>query len=165
MYAGPDARDIPALMDELVADVSAPNGRDPFVLAAMAHLNLVMIHPFRDGNGRMARALQTLVLTHAGLSAPSMNNSETMTVGRCYIDVGQANPRHYHPDCDEVLHVLEGSIEHSADDETVRMGPGDTISIPQGVVHNATNVGDSQAVFVIAFSSADRTAVGESDQG
>ena len=32
------------------------------VAAAMAHLNLTMIHPFKDGNGRMARALQTLVL-------------------------------------------------------------------------------------------------------
>jgi Fic family protein len=31
----------------------------------MAHLNLVMIHPFRDGNGRMARALQTMVLAQA----------------------------------------------------------------------------------------------------
>ncbi|HWE88620.1 MAG TPA: Fic family protein, partial [Pseudonocardiaceae bacterium] len=29
---------------------------------AMAHLNLVMIHPFKDGNGRMARCLQTLLL-------------------------------------------------------------------------------------------------------
>lgn len=28
----------------------------------MAHLNLVMIHPFRDGTGRMARALQTMVM-------------------------------------------------------------------------------------------------------
>ena len=32
----------------------------------MAHLNLVMIHPFRDGNGRMARGLQTLVLAREG---------------------------------------------------------------------------------------------------
>jgi quercetin dioxygenase-like cupin family protein len=90
-----------------------------------------------------------------------MGNSETMTVGRCYIDPGQANPRHHHPECDEVLHVLEGTIEHSADDQLVRMGPGDTISIPQGVVHNARNVGDTQAVFVIAFSSANRTMVKE----
>ena len=34
--------------------------------AAMAHLNLTLIHPFSDGNGRMARCLQTLVLAAAG---------------------------------------------------------------------------------------------------
>jgi Fic family protein len=40
------------------------------VLAAMAHLNLAMIHPFRDGNGRMSRALQTLVLTRNNVVSP-----------------------------------------------------------------------------------------------
>ncbi|TDC02058.1 cupin domain-containing protein [Nonomuraea longispora] len=90
-----------------------------------------------------------------------LGNSATMTVGRCHIAPGQANPRHYHPNCDEVLHVLQGTIEHAAGDQRVAMGPGDTISIPAGVVHNATNVGDDEAVFVISFSSADRRTVGE----
>jgi quercetin dioxygenase-like cupin family protein len=90
-----------------------------------------------------------------------LGNSTTMTVGRCYIDPGRENPRHYHPNCDEVLHVLQGTIEHSLDDRTVVMAAGDTISIPQGVLHNARNVGDQQAIFVISFSSADRQAVGE----
>jgi len=40
------------------------------VSAAMAHLNLVMIHPFRDGNGRMARCLQSLMLAADGTLAP-----------------------------------------------------------------------------------------------
>jgi len=40
------------------------------IRAAMAHLNLVMIHPFADGNGRMGRCLQTLVLTHDRTLAP-----------------------------------------------------------------------------------------------
>ncbi|MGH3246103.1 MAG: Fic family protein [Trebonia sp.] len=37
---------------------------------AMAHLNLVMIHPFRDGNGRMARALTTPVLARSDIGEP-----------------------------------------------------------------------------------------------
>lgn len=36
----------------------------------MAHLNLVMVHPFRDGNGRMARSLQSLVLADTGTLTP-----------------------------------------------------------------------------------------------
>lgn len=93
--------------------------------------------------------------------AGRLGNSTTMTVGRCYIDPGKANPRHYHPNCDEVLHVLQGTIEHSDGDNLRKMGPGDTISIPAGVLHNARNVGDDQAIFVIVFSSADRQVVGE----
>lgn len=46
------------------------------VKAAMAHLNLVMIHPFRDGNGRMARALQTLVLTQSEVPEPIFSSIE-----------------------------------------------------------------------------------------
>ena len=42
----------------------------------MAHLNLVMIHPFRDGNGRMARALQTLALARVGVLAPAFASIE-----------------------------------------------------------------------------------------
>jgi quercetin dioxygenase-like cupin family protein len=90
-----------------------------------------------------------------------LGNSTTMTLGRCYIEPGKENPRHYHPNCDEVLHVLQGTIDHSFDDETVRMNAGDTISIPQGVFHNARNVGTDVAIFVISFSTPDRQVVGE----
>lgn len=70
VYAGPDAEQVSDLMQELVDDI---NNHDPdlpiLVRASMAHLNLVMIHPFKDGNGRMARCLQTLLLTGGGLPA------------------------------------------------------------------------------------------------
>ncbi|HEX4724051.1 MAG TPA: Fic family protein, partial [Pseudonocardiaceae bacterium] len=70
VYAGPDAERVPDLMQELVDDI---NDHDPelpiLVRASMAHLNLVMIHPFKDGNGRMSRCLQTLLLTGGGLPA------------------------------------------------------------------------------------------------
>src|SRR4051794_13236770 len=62
VYEGPDHEAVPALMRELVGVLQRSGDEPVFVRAAMAHLNLVMIHPFRDGNGRMARALQTLVL-------------------------------------------------------------------------------------------------------
>lgn len=91
----------------------------------------------------------------------ALGNSDHMTVGRCYIQPGGANPRHYHPNCDEVLHLIQGCLRHTAGDEVVEMTPGDTISIPANVVHNATNIGEGEAIMVISFSSADRQTVGE----
>lgn len=71
VYEAPPARDVPKLMDELVDQITDHDSVDSStVLAAMAHLNLTMIHPFKDGNGRMSRALQTLVLTRNDIVSP-----------------------------------------------------------------------------------------------
>lgn len=71
VYEGPDAEAVPGLVAELADYLNEPASEDDrLVRAGMAHLNLVMIHPFRDGNGRMARCLQSLVLARAGVLAP-----------------------------------------------------------------------------------------------
>lgn len=71
VYEGPDVGEVPALMEELAAELqSIDEDTSAIVRAAMAHLNLAMIHPFRDGNGRMARCLQTLVLAREGVLSP-----------------------------------------------------------------------------------------------
>jgi len=46
------------------------------IRAAMSHLNLILIHPFSDGNGRMARCLQTLVLAREGILEPQFSSIE-----------------------------------------------------------------------------------------
>jgi Fic family protein len=69
-YEAPGAEMIPSLMSELVTQLNNSPDVPPMVRAALAHLNLTMIHPFRDGNGRMARALQTLALAHGGILEP-----------------------------------------------------------------------------------------------
>lgn len=76
VYEGPEASAVPELIDELVAALALHDGMDLLVRAAMAHLNLVMVHPFRDGNGRMARALQTLVLSRGGITEPAFSSIE-----------------------------------------------------------------------------------------
>lgn len=71
LYEGPLARDVPALVSELVQALNTDTSTPPIIRAGMAHLNLTMIHPFSDGNGRMARILESLVLTRSGiLQAP-----------------------------------------------------------------------------------------------
>ncbi|MFZ4657070.1 MAG: cupin domain-containing protein [Caldilineaceae bacterium] len=87
-------------------------------------------------------------------------NAAELTVGQCIIKPDCANPRHYHPNCEEVLHVLAGTIAHTlAGKERVIMQPGDTITIPPQVVHNAQNIGDQEALVLICFSTAERQAV------
>lgn len=76
VYEGPDFEAVPALVDALITCLRSDHGSDPVVRSAMAHLNLVMIHPFRDGNGRMARALATLVLTRSDIGEPAFSSIE-----------------------------------------------------------------------------------------
>ncbi len=69
VYEGPDIELVPGLMDSFVDSLAAPSSPSVLIDAAMAHLNLVMIHPFSDGNGRMARCIQTLVLVRSGAAS------------------------------------------------------------------------------------------------
>jgi hypothetical protein len=76
-YAGPDGAEVPDLMDEVI-DWLEHGDLDAHVAvrAAMAHLHVVSVHPFRDGNGRIARIVQSLVLARDGLLAPEFNSIE-----------------------------------------------------------------------------------------
>lgn len=76
VYEGPDAERVPALIHELVETLNTDDDQPALVRAAMAHLNLVLIHPFKDGNGRMARCLQTLCLAREGILAPEFSSIE-----------------------------------------------------------------------------------------
>jgi len=76
VYEGPPAEEVPELVENLTADLSADTETPVMLRAAMAHLNLVMIHPFRDGNGRMSRCLQTLVLARDQILAPQFSSIE-----------------------------------------------------------------------------------------
>ena len=75
VYEGPPSEEVPALIAEMLRELEADE--PPVVVkAAMAHLNLTMVHPFSDGNGRMARCLQTLVLARDRLVAPVFSSIE-----------------------------------------------------------------------------------------
>lgn len=76
VYEGADIDDVPKLIRELVDELNAEDHCPAMVRAAMAHLNLVLIHPFRDGNGRMSRALQTLVLAREHIVDPVFSSIE-----------------------------------------------------------------------------------------
>lgn len=77
VYEGPPADMVSNLIAELMDYLNGPRDRDHVLIkSAMAHLNLTMIHPFSDGNGRMARCLQTLVLAIKGIIDPTFSSIE-----------------------------------------------------------------------------------------
>jgi Fic family protein len=75
-YTAPGAAEVPGLMAELVDWLNTDDGAHPLIRAAMAHLHLVSIHPWADGNGRMSRSLQTLLIAREGVLAPEFSSIE-----------------------------------------------------------------------------------------
>lgn len=102
VHEGADVDDVPTLMTELAGTMQA-TAESPLVAAAMVHLNLVMVHPFRDGNGRMARCLQSLVLAGGGTLSPVFMSVEEY-LGRntqSYYDVlAEVGQGHWNPEQD-----------------------------------------------------------------
>jgi quercetin dioxygenase-like cupin family protein len=93
----------------------------------------------------------------------TMRNSENLTFGRVTIKPHAKNPVHRHPNCEELLYVVSGRIEHTLGDARYIMEAGDTIVIPAGVWHNAAALTGEGAELIICFSSADRQT--ESKEG
>ncbi len=76
-YTGPSADQVPDLMRHVTAWLEDGDlDQHVVVRAAMAHLHVVSVHPFRDGNGRVSRLVQSLVLARAGILAPSLGSIE-----------------------------------------------------------------------------------------
>ncbi|WP_146991930.1 Fic family protein [Bradyrhizobium macuxiense] len=75
-YEAPDVEIVNDLIEELVLSLKRQTRGPSIVRAAMAHLNFTMIHPFSDGNGRLARAVQTLVLASDGILDPVFSSIE-----------------------------------------------------------------------------------------
>ena len=64
-YAAPPAERVPAEMAWFLEWFAAPGEADPLLTAGLAHLWFVTIHPFDDGNGRIARAIGDMALARS----------------------------------------------------------------------------------------------------
>jgi len=76
VHEGVDRDLLEPLIDELIAYMNATQAHGSVIRGAMTHLNLAVLHPFSDGNGRAARCLQTAVLCHDGAAAPIFSSIE-----------------------------------------------------------------------------------------
>ena len=79
VHEGVDRDMLEPLVDELIDYMNDADEQPVILRAAMTHLNLTLLHPFSDGNGRTARCFQTAVLTNEGIVAPIFSSIEEYT--------------------------------------------------------------------------------------
>ena len=81
------------------------------------------------------------------------------TVGLATFDAGKSNVQHIHPNCEEVVYVLEGEVVHTLGAQSTRLSAGDLIVVPRGTPHQLLNRTDAPVRAFIVFSSPDRQFV------
>ena len=64
-YEAPPAARVPEEMERFLIWFAKPGDTDPLLVAGLAHLWFVTIHPFEDGNGRIARAIADMALARS----------------------------------------------------------------------------------------------------
>jgi len=64
-YEAPPALRVPDEVEKFLEWFAAPGALDPLLTAGLAHLWFVTIHPFGDGNGRIARAIADMALARS----------------------------------------------------------------------------------------------------
>jgi Fic family protein len=64
-FKAPDAGLVPGEMQKFLDFVNTDATQDPIIKAIIAHLWFVTIHPFSDGNGRLARIITEMLLAHS----------------------------------------------------------------------------------------------------
>ena len=80
------------------------------------------------------------------LSAPGR---EVVQV-RVDFNPGYVAPRHTHPG-EEIIYVLEGTLEYQIDGKPVTVKPGDVLFVPAGTVHSVKNIGTSNGAELATY--------------
>ena len=116
-YVPPKPEDVPELINALIGSLKIKwDAVHPVRLAAFAHLELVNIHPFVDGNGRVARLLMNLILINRGYQIVTIPPALRLD----YINALIAAQREMNPS-DEAFLQLVAESEIEAQKEYCRM--------------------------------------------
>jgi Fic family protein len=104
----PDPVKVPELMEQFISWLHTTD-EHPVLVAANAHLRLVTIHPFVDGNGRTARLLMNLLLMQAGyppaIISPKQRPAYINSLEQAQL---KNDPAAYH---ELILHVVNESLD------------------------------------------------------
>jgi Fic family protein len=171
VYAPPNPGDVPGLMTGLSDWLQrAHKGLHPILTAGIAHLELVAVHPFWDGNGRTARAVATYVMYANDYHFRRFHAWETYLNAdvRAYTDVLAASigesyyaPRDYTPWLEyftealaSTLEDLRAGIQMLREVSEVAYEAGSSIGIDQAQVQALTQASYFGSVTTEAYGEA-----------
>jgi quercetin dioxygenase-like cupin family protein len=83
--------------------------------------------------------------TLAWLSRPQTTGAEKLVVIEVNLSPGHGHNFHKHPEQEEVIYVIEGTIEQWLREEKRMLNPGDSVFIPADTVHASFNVSSNPA--------------------
>jgi len=87
------------------------------------------------------------------VSEPRVTGTKNMIAAVVTLKLGKGHSRHNHPECEEILYVIEGegdqTIEINGKKEKRRVKKGDLIHVPPGVYHETINVGWQKMVLFV----------------
>jgi len=93
VYMPPDVENVKPLLSNLIIFIDSNRNRiDPLILAGIFHKQMVLIHPFVDGNGRATRLATKVLLAGMGLNTFnlfSFENYYNKNVTRYFETVGE----------------------------------------------------------------------------
>lgn len=90
-------------------------------------------------------------LCHGRLAADA-----EMTFGIVTILPGESLPAHSHENCEELMYLIRGELEHTVEDSATHVGPGTLVRIPRGACHSSANTGAENAVTITCYSAGVR---------
>ena len=105
----PYPQKVPFLMSGFYEWLNVIQGESPVKIAADAHYEFVTIHPFVDGNGRVARLLMNLVLAIHGYPMAVIKNEERSRYLSSLEKAQNTNNR------DDFYHIVNFAVEKSLD--------------------------------------------------
>lgn len=105
----PNPMKVPELMTDFIQWLNQKNNDHPAKISADAHLKLVSIHPFTDGNGRTARLLMNLILMQTGFPLAIIQNKNR----KQYINaLEKAQTKN---ETDDYYDLIYGAVDNSLD--------------------------------------------------
>lgn len=85
--------------------------------------------------------------THAGLD---------LSLARMTVLPGKTSPAHRHPHCNDVIHILSGSIDVGRDNKWLPTQTGDTFIVKAGTTHQTRCTSPQKAILMVAYSAHTR---------
>ena len=93
IYLPPDTKDVRKLLEDLIKFINSNKDKiDPLILAGIFHKQMVIIHPFMDGNGRATRLATKVLLAEMGLNTFnlfSFENYYNKNVSKYFQTIGE----------------------------------------------------------------------------